>query len=266
MRTTNEALIIEASSKEDLDKNNEQSRYEDKLQIKRNNRGYENTAEDFDNEFEIRFKTGPKGKSTVHLVAEVSPQLEKIWKRCILGYKRKHERLHSSSQMPEMLGPGTCQHYVRIHTGKSLPGSGSGGSNSVKVYNIPTDVDELEGLLKQVFSRRNEVLDLEELYRDFAITHGRIAFDHTKSWPLAITYKISVKIRIGQINCMRSAAVGHEIRKVAEEKKLDMICLQEPYTRNGKMNNMPITAQIQNMGQNPMAVTVLFNKNIDCSY
>ncbi|KAG5895241.1 hypothetical protein JTB14_003455 [Gonioctena quinquepunctata] len=60
---------------------------------------------------------------------------------------------------------------------------------------------------------------------------------------------------------MRSAAVGHEIRKVAEEKKLDMICLQEPYTRNGKMNNMPITAQIQSMGQNPMAVTVLFNKN-----
>ncbi|KAG5870369.1 hypothetical protein JTB14_016136 [Gonioctena quinquepunctata] len=60
---------------------------------------------------------------------------------------------------------------------------------------------------------------------------------------------------------MRSAAVGHEIRKVAEEKKLDMVCLQEPYTRNGKMQNMPITAQIQSMGQNPMAVTVLFNKN-----
>ncbi|KAG5867378.1 hypothetical protein JTB14_008494 [Gonioctena quinquepunctata] len=39
---------------------------------------FENISEeDFNEEFKIRFKTGPKGKSTVHLVAEVSPQLRK---------------------------------------------------------------------------------------------------------------------------------------------------------------------------------------------
>ncbi|KAG5864208.1 hypothetical protein JTB14_010016 [Gonioctena quinquepunctata] len=80
------------------------------------------------------------------------------------------------------------RHYVRnkhIKGNKvTFPVPGAVDQIQLKCYNIPTHIDELEGLLKQVFSRWNEVLDLEELYRDFAITHGRIAFDHTKSWPL----------------------------------------------------------------------------------
>ncbi|KAG5870368.1 hypothetical protein JTB14_016135 [Gonioctena quinquepunctata] len=80
------------------------------------------------------------------------------------------------------------RHYVRHKHTKgdkvTFPVPGAVDRIQLKCYNIPTEVDELEGLLKQVFSRRNEVLDLEELYRDFALTHGRIAFDHTKSWPL----------------------------------------------------------------------------------
>ncbi|KAF2897004.1 hypothetical protein ILUMI_09171 [Ignelater luminosus] len=62
-------------------------------------------------------------------------------------------------------------------------------------------------------------------------------------------------IRVGQINGMRSATVMHEIRKFAEELKLDVVCIQVPYTRQNKVPGMPITAQIASMGDNPMAVT-----------
>lgn len=54
----------------------------------------------------------------------------------------------------------------------------------------------------------------------------------------------------------------HEIRKIAEEQSLDLICMQEPYTRDGKVPGMPVTARVVCFGERPMAVTIIFNKQI----
>lgn len=54
----------------------------------------------------------------------------------------------------------------------------------LKCANIPTDPVELRSLIDQVYKRRNEPFDIEELYAQFVMTHGRIAFDSTQQWPL----------------------------------------------------------------------------------
>ncbi|CAG9825820.1 unnamed protein product [Phaedon cochleariae] len=104
MKTTAKALIIEASSKEDLEKimNNPNIKKNFKCELPKKKRPlmiiYDVTTskqdneiledirtqnfgdiseEDFLNELKIRFKTGPKGKPTCNLVVEVSPQLRK---------------------------------------------------------------------------------------------------------------------------------------------------------------------------------------------
>lgn len=69
-------------------------------------------------------------------------------------------------------------------------------------------------------------------------------------------------IRIAQINANGNAAVVHEIRKVAEELKLDIVCVQEPYTKNGAMPGMPIDVRITMTGEIPKAATIIFNKNL----
>lgn len=53
----------------------------------------------------------------------------------------------------------------------------------LKCANLPTDVGELKELLLKVHYRRNEVLDIEDLYSDFVKTHGRITYDFTQKWP-----------------------------------------------------------------------------------
>ncbi|CAH1184015.1 unnamed protein product [Phaedon cochleariae] len=103
MRTTAKALIIEASSKEDLEKIMSNPKMKDfKCELPKKKRplmiiydvttnkpddeivedirtqNFEDISEEeFKNEFKVRFKTGPKGKSTCNLVVEVSPQLRK---------------------------------------------------------------------------------------------------------------------------------------------------------------------------------------------
>ncbi|CAH1224443.1 unnamed protein product [Diabrotica balteata] len=51
----------------------------------------------------------------------------------------------------------------------------------LRCSNIPSDANELLFLLKQVFSRRGEVFDLEELYCDFVKTYGRITTDYAQN-------------------------------------------------------------------------------------
>lgn len=70
------------------------------------------------------------------------------------------------------------------------------------------------------------------------------------------------RIKIAQINAMRSATVMHEIRKVAEEENLDLVCIQEPYTRSGKVLGMPVTSQVVIAGENAMTVVIVFNRDI----
>jgi len=48
---------------------------------------------------------------------------------------------------------------------------------------LPSDAEELESLLKRAFARRNRSFDLNSVYRDFVMAHGRMAMDYSKTWP-----------------------------------------------------------------------------------
>lgn len=72
----------------------------------------------------------------------------------------------------------------------------------------------------------------------------------------------NIEVRIGQLNANGSAAVGHEIRKVAEELRLDIVCVQEPYTKQGIMPGLPIDARVIMTGERPKAATVIFDKSL----
>lgn len=73
---------------------------------------------------------------------------------------------------------------------------------------------------------------------------------------LLYTYENTVmttKIKMGQINAMRSSLVMSELRQVAKELQLDIICIQEPYTRKGKATYEPKTARVIGEMENTMA-------------
>jgi len=54
---------------------------------------------------------------------------------------------------------------------------------TLKRNNIPTDPGELLLLVDEVFERRAEYLDLNEVHRDFVKAHGRAVLDLRESWP-----------------------------------------------------------------------------------
>lgn len=51
-----------------------------------------------------------------------------------------------------------------------------------------------------------------------------------------------------------------EIRRVAEEDSVDILCLQEPYTKEGKILNLPSTAQVVATGVPAKAAIVVLNR------
>lgn len=53
----------------------------------------------------------------------------------------------------------------------------------LKSMNLPTAHGELLTLVHEVFCRRGEVFDIEEIYKQAVKAHGRIAYDFTKPWP-----------------------------------------------------------------------------------
>lgn len=53
----------------------------------------------------------------------------------------------------------------------------------LKSHGLPTESGELLTLLKEAFKRRDEILDLEQVYKDFVKTHGRITVDIAQTWP-----------------------------------------------------------------------------------
>nr|CAD7256877.1 unnamed protein product [Timema shepardi] len=61
---------------------------------------------------------------------------------------------------------------------------------------------------------------------------------------------------------MRSVTVLHEVRKLAEEMGLDVVCIQEPYTLRGKVPHMPVITRVVVSGEAPMSAIVVFNKEI----
>lgn len=54
--------------------------------------------------------------------------------------------------------------------------------------NLPTDPEELEGLLEKVYQRRGHKLDKESLYRDYCRLYGAILFDASKPFPECYVY------------------------------------------------------------------------------
>ena len=69
-------------------------------------------------------------------------------------------------------------------------------------------------------------------------------------------------IKIGQLNANGSETVMDQISRYAEENELDLLCLQEPYTRKGKIVAMPKSAQIVTQGKSPKSAVIVFNKQI----
>lgn len=51
----------------------------------------------------------------------------------------------------------------------------------LKIAGLPTNPTELWGVIQKVFKRRDENIVLQDLYADFVTTHGRKAFDPSKT-------------------------------------------------------------------------------------
>ncbi|KAF2888550.1 hypothetical protein ILUMI_17623 [Ignelater luminosus] len=95
-----------------------------------------------------------------------------------------------------------------------------GGQNTLEVcVNLPTDPAKLQKLVEQVFCTCSETLNLDQLYKDFVITQGRIVYDY--------------KQNIMQLNGMRTAAMAHQIRIVEEELGLDEESQEEEKSKTG---------------------------------
>ena len=69
-------------------------------------------------------------------------------------------------------------------------------------------------------------------------------------------------LRIAQINGQRSKLVMWEIRKIIEELKLDIICIQEPYVVNSHIPFMPLRSRQILYGNKAMAATVIINEKL----
>lgn len=53
----------------------------------------------------------------------------------------------------------------------------------LKSLNLPTSFGELLRLIHEVFHRRGEVFDIEEIYKQAVRAYGKMAFEPTKSYP-----------------------------------------------------------------------------------
>lgn len=73
---------------------------------------------------------------------------------------------------------------------------------------------------------------------------------------------LKTRIKILQLNAMRSLIVMQEIQRAADERKTEIICLQEPNTRNGSPPHMPVTSINIICGERTMAATIILTIGI----
>ena len=140
----------------------------------------------------------------------------------------------------------------------------AGDRLELKSLNLPSDPTKLNDLVIKVFRRRDEKVDLQRLYEDFVKSHGRVVYDKKRNGHIAmcsLTVRERIKYtRIGQLNAQRSATVLIVCRKLTEELDIDILCLQEPYSRFGSIPHMPHQAQVI-CGENQlMAAIIILNK------
>lgn len=72
-------------------------------------------------------------------------------------------------------------------------------------------------------------------------------------------------IRILQINAQRSLKVANELRKITEEKKIDILVLQEPYLYKRQVKGYSSMKDkiVQNYeNQDSKAAIIIYNRNI----
>lgn len=53
----------------------------------------------------------------------------------------------------------------------------------LRSINLPTDPEDLWDLVNRAYHRRGEDIELEGIYRDFVLSHGRVTLDPKKEWP-----------------------------------------------------------------------------------
>ena len=61
----------------------------------------------------------------------------------------------------------------------------------LKTKNLPTNPIDLLELVKRVFERRGEILNMEEVYAQCVKTHGRTTFDPRQNWPQCYVHTFS---------------------------------------------------------------------------
>lgn len=79
------------------------------------------------------------------------------------------------------------RHIVRLKSEKgntiTFPTLEAVDRIQLKSSNLPTNPSQLLELVKKVFDRRGESLEVGAIYKQFVAAHGRIAFNYQEKWP-----------------------------------------------------------------------------------
>lgn len=102
-------------------------------------------------------------------------------------YQNFEETLQLSRMEETPILTTALRHIVRKKTEKgkniTFPTIEAVDRIQLRSYNLPTDPELLLQLTSKVFKRRGETLDLEEVYQQFVVAHGRITIDPREKWP-----------------------------------------------------------------------------------
>ncbi|KAJ8935311.1 hypothetical protein NQ318_019479 [Aromia moschata] len=104
--------------------------------------------------------------------------------------KALNEAVEEAMRLSRLEEPATLttalRHMTRLlHPGGkniSFPVPEAVDRTQLRCCNLPTDPHELKRLVERAFERREESISMENLYRDFVKSHGRVAMDPSKPW------------------------------------------------------------------------------------
>ena len=123
---------------------------------------------------------------------------EKDDRKCELNISTNNQNLNElynniegAMQLSSLEDPATLlvalRHITRINHEKgntiSFPQVEAIDRIALKSKNLPTKPEDLLTLIKKVFVRRQELLDLQQIYEHFVRAHGRTIFDYKQQWP-----------------------------------------------------------------------------------
>ena len=102
-----------------------------------------------------------------------------------------YNNIENAMQLSRLEEPATLlvalRHIIRLNhergTTISFPQIEAIDRITLKSKNLPTDADNLLTLVNKIFTRRQEKLNLEQIYQQFVRAHGRTIFDFKQQWP-----------------------------------------------------------------------------------